>query len=45
MNVSSDSSDSDSDGPVRVGREALQEKINFYFLETGKSKGDWGAKC
>ena len=40
MNISSDSSDSDSDGPVRVGREALPEKINFYFLETGKSKGE-----
>ena len=40
MNVSSESSDSDSDGPVRLGREALPEKINFYFLETGKSKGD-----
>ena len=40
MNVSSDSSDSDSDGPVKVGREALPEKTNFYFLETGKSKGE-----
>ena len=40
MNVSSDSSDSDSDGPVRVGREALPEKIIFYFLKTGKSRGE-----
>ena len=38
MNVSSDSSDSDSDGPVRVGREALPEKINSYFLKTGEGE-------
>ena len=39
MNLSLDSSNSDSDDPVKTGREALPEKINFYILKTGKSKG------
>ena len=40
MNLSSDSSDSDSDVPVRAERESLPEEINFYFLKTGKRNGE-----
>ena len=42
MNLSTDSSDcSDSDGSVRVrGKEPLPENVPFYFLKTGKSKGE-----
>ena len=42
MNLSTDSSDcSDSDGSVRGrGKEPLPENVPFYFLKTGKSKGE-----
>ena len=42
MILSTDSSDcSDSDGSVRVrGKESLPENVPFYFLKTGKSKGE-----
>ena len=42
MNLSTDSSDcSDSDGSVRGrGKEPLPGHVPFYFLKTGKSKGE-----